>query len=71
MKRKYKKTKIISHDVEFHTAALNKQAVVVYMVNGVDYPELFEEGGYIENINPETIKINGSYFMRKNCEFWI
>lgn len=69
MKRTF--PKFISHDVEFHTAALNKKVVSVYMVIGVDYPELIEEGGLIEGVNAEAIKINGNYFIRENCEFWI
>lgn len=33
--------------------------------------ELIEPGGIIEHVSPEAVKINGYYFMRMNCEFWI
>jgi len=68
LNRKLQKPKVITHDIEFHTAALNKQVVAVYMKTNL---ELIEHGGLIEDISADSIKINGNYFMRENCEFWI
>ncbi|MDR6776237.1 hypothetical protein J2W98_000484 [Paenibacillus peoriae] len=56
-------------DIEFLAAALSQ--VQVYVVNPLneDMMEIIDYGGPVEKFSPDSIKINGSYFMRKQFEF--
>lgn len=50
----------------FNAAIENKWHVAVYQQD-----EILDEGGVIESQTLESIKINGNYFMKANCQFVI
>lgn len=56
--------KILKKDIDFDYAIVNKINVIVLKQH-----EILDFGGIIEDYNKDTVKINGTYFMRNACEF--
>ncbi|WP_025717357.1 hypothetical protein [Paenibacillus sp. 1-18] len=61
--------KVLKSDIELFAAALSQVRVYVVQPLSEDMIEVVDYGGAIEKITPESIKINGSYFFRKQFEF--
>ncbi|URJ51593.1 hypothetical protein [Paenibacillus polymyxa] len=61
--------KVLKSDIELFTAALSQVRVYVVQPLGEDLIDIVDSGGPVENYTPESIKINGSYFFRKQFEF--
>ncbi|QOH62385.1 hypothetical protein [Paenibacillus polymyxa] len=56
-------------DIEFLAAALSRVKVYVVKPLNEDMMEIIDYGGMIERYTPDVVKINGSYFFRKQFEF--
>ncbi|APB77366.1 hypothetical protein PPYC2_21515 [Paenibacillus polymyxa] len=61
--------KVLKSDIELFAAALNQVRVYVVQPLGEDLIDIVDYGGVVEKITPESIKINGNYFFRKQFEF--
>ncbi|MDH2330512.1 hypothetical protein [Paenibacillus polymyxa] len=61
--------KVLKSDIELFAAALSQERVYVVQPLGEDLIDIVDYGGTVEKITPESIKINGSYFFRKQFEF--
>jgi hypothetical protein len=57
---------LLHHPVHFYTAMLYGCEVSVWQEG-----EAIENGGIIEKYSDETIKINGAYFLKANCQFTV
>ncbi|MGZ0042040.1 hypothetical protein [Paenibacillus ottowii] len=66
MKHTYK---VLKSDIELFAAALSQVRVYVVQPLGEDLIDIVDYGGPVEKYTPESIKINGSYFFRKQFEF--
>jgi len=55
---------ILDTDEKFGSAQANNLNVCVYQQG-----QLISYGGPIQEYDDIAVKINGSYFMRRNCEF--
>ncbi len=60
---------MLESDIELFAAALSQ--VRVYVVNPLsdDMVEVVDYGEAVEKITPDSIKINGCYFMREQFKF--
>lgn len=56
--------KVLKEDIDFDYAIVFKVKVIVWQQD-----EILDFGGIIEDYNKDTVKINGTYFMRNACEF--
>ncbi|MEC0233753.1 hypothetical protein P4H71_05200 [Paenibacillus kribbensis] len=61
--------KVLKSDIELFAAALSQVRVYVVQPLGDDLIDIIDYGGVVEKITPESVKINGSYFMRNQFEF--
>ncbi|WP_311083537.1 hypothetical protein [Paenibacillus polymyxa] len=61
--------KVLKSDIELFAAALSQIRVYVVQPLGEDLIDIVDYGGPVEKFTPESIKINGSYFFRKQFEF--
>lgn len=61
--------KVLKSDIELFAAALSQVRVYVVQPLSEDIVEVVDYGGPIEKFSPESIKINGKYFMRNQFEF--
>ncbi|MDQ0496374.1 hypothetical protein [Paenibacillus brasilensis] len=61
--------KVLSMDADFLGAALSQSQVCVVRPLNDEMVEIVDYGGMIEKYTPDSIKVNGSYFMRKQFEF--
>ncbi|MGQ3477727.1 hypothetical protein [Paenibacillus sp. TY11] len=61
--------KVLKSDIELFAAALIQVRVYGVQLLGDDLIDIVDYGGVVEKITPESIKINGSYFLRKQFEF--
>ncbi|MBP1312361.1 hypothetical protein JOD82_005506 [Paenibacillus sp. 1182] len=61
--------KVLKSDIELFAAALSQVRVYVVQTLGEDLIDIVDYGGAVEKITPESIRINGSYFFRKQFEF--
>ncbi|MDY8046605.1 hypothetical protein UY416_09890 [Paenibacillus polymyxa] len=61
--------KVLKSDIELFAAALSQVRVYVVQPLGDDLIDIVDYGGPIERFTLESIKINGSYFLRKQFEF--
>ncbi|MET3209369.1 UNVERIFIED_CONTAM: hypothetical protein ABIC26_002313 [Paenibacillus sp. PvR008] len=61
--------KVLKSDIELFAAALNQVRVYVVQPLSDDMVEIVDYGGVVEKITPDSIKVNGSYFMRDQFEF--
>jgi hypothetical protein len=61
--------KVLKSDIELFAAALSQVRVYVVQPLGKDLIDIVDYGGVVKNITPESVKINGSYFFRKQFEF--
>lgn len=56
-------------DTELFAAALFQLKVSVWERTADDIPVRIEDGGIIERITPVSVKINGTNYVRCECEF--
>ncbi|MCZ8521772.1 MULTISPECIES: hypothetical protein [Paenibacillus] len=56
-------------DTELFAASLFQLCVTVWERTADDIPVRIEDGGVIERFTPNSVKINGAYYMRSECEF--
>ncbi|MGO4181204.1 hypothetical protein AB4Z17_08490 [Paenibacillus sp. TAF43_2] len=56
----------LTTDAHLLAAMFNKTPVVAYQDN-----EIIDYGGVIQQIHPNTIKINGMHYLKANCDFKI
>ncbi|MNW45475.1 hypothetical protein D3C74_227410 [compost metagenome] len=61
--------KVLKSDIELFAAALSQVRVYVVQPLGEGLIDIVDYGGAVEKITPESIKINGSYFMKNQFEF--
>ncbi|MEK5318181.1 hypothetical protein NSS94_02705 [Paenibacillus sp. FSL L8-0644] len=61
--------KVLKSDIELFTAALSQVRVYVVQPLGENLIDIVDYGGTVEKITPESIKIDGSYFLRNQFEF--
>ena len=61
--------KVLKSDIELFAAALNQVRVYVVQPLSDDMVEVVDYGGTVEKFSPDSIKINGKYFMRDQFEF--
>lgn len=61
--------RVLTTDDEFLTAALSQSRVYVVHVLSDEMTEIIDYGGCIEKYTPESIKIAGAYYSRKQFEF--
>ncbi|WP_264453539.1 hypothetical protein [Paenibacillus polymyxa] len=61
--------KVLKSDIELFAAALSQVRVYVVQPLSEDLIDIVDYGGPIERYTPESIKINGNYFMRNQFEF--
>ncbi|MCP3746696.1 hypothetical protein [Paenibacillus sp. A3M_27_13] len=61
--------KVLKSDIELFAAALSQARVYVVQSLDEDLIDIVDYGGPVEKFTPESIKINGSYFFRKQFEF--
>ncbi|QNR64997.1 hypothetical protein IAQ67_13755 [Paenibacillus peoriae] len=61
--------KVLKSDIELFAAALSQVRVYVVQPLDEDLIDIVDYGGPIERYTPESIKINGSYYFRKQFEF--
>ncbi|WP_025682584.1 hypothetical protein [Paenibacillus maysiensis] len=61
--------KVLKSDIELFAAALSQVRVYIVQPLGEELIDIVDYGGEVEKITPEAIKINGSYFLRKQFEF--
>ncbi|KJD37360.1 hypothetical protein [Paenibacillus polymyxa] len=61
--------KVLKSDIELFAAALSQARVDVVQSLDEDLIDIVDYGGPVEKFTPESIKINGSYFFRKQLEF--
>ncbi|PNQ79919.1 MULTISPECIES: hypothetical protein [Paenibacillus] len=61
--------KVLKSDIELFAAALSQVRVYVVQPLGEGLIDIVDYGGPVEKYTPESIKINGSYFFRKQFEF--
>jgi hypothetical protein len=59
-------TKLLTTSSQFNDAKLRQLHVTVYQ-----HDELLDVGGFIEKHAQDTVKINGSYFWKRTCQFVI
>ncbi|MFD0677528.1 MULTISPECIES: hypothetical protein [unclassified Paenibacillus] len=62
-------SKALCSDTELFAAALFQLQVSVWERTADDIPVRVEDGGTIERITPVSVKINGIYYVRSECEF--
>jgi hypothetical protein len=62
-------SKTISTDMELFAAALAQRKVSVMQRTADDIYAILEYGGIIERYTKQSVKINGSYYLREECEF--
>lgn len=60
------KNRLLFKASHFSTAIENKLHIAIYQQDVI-----LDEGGVIELQTLKSVKINGSYFMKKNCQFVI
>ncbi|MGW8439837.1 hypothetical protein ACWGXJ_02355 [Paenibacillus sp. S33] len=61
--------KVLKSDRELFAAALSQVRVYVVQPLGEGLIDIVDYGKAVENITPESVKINGSYFFRNQFEF--
>lgn len=61
--------RVLTTDAEFLAAALTQSRVYVVHVLSEEMTEIIDYGGCIEKYTPESIKIDGAYYSRKQFEF--
>ncbi|MEB4783998.1 MULTISPECIES: hypothetical protein [Paenibacillus] len=61
--------KVLKSDVELFAVALSQVKVYIVHPLGEDLIDIVDYGRPVEKYTPESIKINGSYFFRKQFEF--
>ncbi|MGM1023401.1 MAG: hypothetical protein ACQEXV_23445 [Bacillota bacterium] len=61
--------KVLKSDIELFAAALSQVRVYVVSIDEELRVTFEDYGGVVEKITPESIKINGKYFMRGQFEF--
>ncbi|MHB0865219.1 hypothetical protein ACYCS5_29270 [Paenibacillus sp. SEL3] len=61
--------KVLKSDIELFAAALSQVRVYVVQPLGEDLIDIVDYGGLVDKITPESVKINRSYFIRKQFEF--
>ncbi|MDN4079608.1 hypothetical protein QYF52_16820 [Paenibacillus polymyxa] len=61
--------KVLKSDIELFAAALSQVRVYVVQSLDEDLIDIVDYGGSVEKITPESIKINGTYFIRNQFEF--
>jgi hypothetical protein len=62
-------SRALCSDTELFAASLFQLQVSVWERTADDIPVRIEDGGIIERISPISVKINGIYYMRSECEF--
>jgi len=62
-------SKVIHTDTELFAASLFQLHVSVWERTADDIPVRTEDGGVIEKFTPLSVKINGVYYVRSECEF--
>ncbi|ODA09262.1 hypothetical protein [Paenibacillus polymyxa] len=61
--------KVLKSDIELFAAVLSQVRVYVVQPLSEDLIDIVDYDGPIERYTPESIKINGNYFMRNQFEF--
>ncbi|AJE53709.1 hypothetical protein [Paenibacillus polymyxa] len=61
--------KMLKSDIELFTSCIKTVRVYVVQSLGEDLIDIVDYGGPVEKYTSESIKINGSYFFRKQFEF--
>ncbi|MCP3796348.1 MULTISPECIES: hypothetical protein [Paenibacillus] len=61
--------KVLKSDRELFAAALSQVRVYVVQPLGEGLIDIVDYGKAVENITPESVKINGSYCFRNQFEF--
>ncbi len=67
----HSQSKTISTDMELFTASLSQRKVSVMQRTSDDIYAILEYGGIIERYTKHSVKINGTYYLREECEFTI
>ncbi|NOU92670.1 hypothetical protein GC093_05430 [Paenibacillus sp. LMG 31456] len=62
-------SRALHSDTELFAAALFQLEVSVWERTADDIPVRVEDGAIIERITPISVKINGVYYVRSECEF--
>lgn len=62
-------SKALYSDTELFAAALFQLKVTVWERTADDIPVRVDDGGTIERITPISVKINGTNYVRSDCEF--
>ncbi|MFC4102930.1 hypothetical protein [Paenibacillus xanthanilyticus] len=63
-----KSRKELTSDEHLSIALLNQSNVIVHFV---DNGEIADYGGLIELINDDAVKINGMYYTKRACRFYL
>jgi len=63
--------KTISTDMELFAASLAQRKICVMQRTSDDIYAILEYGGVIEKYTKLSVKINGNYYLRHECEFII
>ncbi|KAF6616329.1 hypothetical protein J2W97_001414 [Paenibacillus jamilae] len=61
--------KVLKSDIELFAAALSQVRVYVVQSLDEDLIDIVDYGGSVDKITPESIKINGTYFIHNQFEF--
>jgi len=64
-------SKTISTDMELLAASLSQRKVSVMQRTSDDIYAILDYGGAIERYTNHSVKINGTYYLRDECEFTI
>ncbi|MDB5054882.1 MAG: hypothetical protein JWM44_2932 [Bacilli bacterium] len=64
-------SKTISTDMELLATSLAQRKVSVMQRTADDIYAILEYGGIIERYTKHSVKINGAYYLREECEFTI
>ncbi|HEY0826828.1 MAG TPA: hypothetical protein VGE40_01925 [Bacilli bacterium] len=57
--------KLCKHDTDFQRSISFHRNIEVWIVGE------FEAVGKIESFTDDSVKIDGYYYLRENCEFWM
>ncbi|MCP3809965.1 hypothetical protein NLX78_22320 [Paenibacillus sp. Lou8.1] len=66
MKHTYK---VLKSDLELFAAALSQARIYMVQPLNEGLIDIVDYSGAVENITPESVKINGTFFMRNQFEF--
>lgn len=64
-------SKLLTTDIQLFAAALSGRKVSVMQRTADDIYVILEYGAMIERYSDTSVKINGNYYLRMDCEFTI